>query len=184
MNGDSHANESHPHEAVRQQFDAALTMLRRAIEDCPLALWERPSERMGYWFLAYHALFFVDHDLHPADIPFESPWFDRHEYHVRFVEPPFEDPYSQADLLAYLDQCWTRAAEVLETLGRGESLDSLGTRRLEISPLEVVLYELRHVQHHTAQLNTLLRAEGVEPHAWVRRGDPSDPEQDGRRRSP
>lgn len=158
-------------EMVWSQFGASVTMLRRAIELCPTPLWERPSDAMGYWYLAYHTLFFVDHDLHDADASFESPWFDRFEYELKELPPPYEKAYSKEDLLAYLDQCLTKARQVLSSLGRGESPDLRGGRRVGLRPLEVMLYTLRHVQHHTAQMNALLRSEGVEPPRWVRQFD-------------
>lgn len=169
-------NGSDPHEAVWRQFGGALTMLRQSIEACPAELWERPAARMGYWYIGYHALFFVDHDLHPSAVEFTSPWFDEHEYELTDVPPPFENPYSKADILAYLDRCLSKVGEVLEALGRGGSPDLRGGRRLRIPAFEVVLYELRHVQHHAAQMNALLRAEGAEPPRWVRRIEGSGPE--------
>jgi uncharacterized damage-inducible protein DinB len=33
--------------------------------------------------------------------------------------------------------------------------------------VELLLYNLRHVQHHTAQLNLLIRQAGGEPAPWV-----------------
>jgi hypothetical protein len=158
-------------EMVWCQFGASVTMLRRAIELCPTSLWERPSDGMPYWYLAYHTLFFVDHDLHAANATFESPGFDRFEYEVKEVPPPYEVAYSKEDLLAYLDQCLTKARRVLSSLSRGESIDLRGGWRLDLRPLEVVLYGLRHVQHHAAQMNALLRGEGVEPPRWVRQLD-------------
>lgn len=85
-------------------------------------------------------------------------------------------PHSREDLLAYLDQCLTKVGQVLRSLAHGESIHLRGSIRLEMSALEVVLYELRHVQHHAAQLNALLRIEGAEPPRWVRRleGPPLD----------
>ncbi len=85
--------------------------------------------------------------------------------------PPYEHPYSREDLLAYLDRCLAKARDVLRSLGRGESVQVRGSVRLNAQALEVVLYQIRHVQHHAAQLNALLRSEGVEPPRWVRRLD-------------
>ena len=44
-----------------------------------------------------------------------------------------------------------------------------GCERLEADALEVVLYHLRHVQHHAAQLNLLLRQSVEDAPLWVRR---------------
>ena len=158
-------------EMVWRQLGASVTMLRRAIEVCPTALWEKRSDGMGYWYLAYHTLFFIDHDMHPAAATFTSPWFDEFEYELKELPPPYEDAYSKDDVLAYLDQCLTKASQVLSSLSNGASLDLRGGRRLGMQPLEVVLYGLRHVQHHAAQMNVLLRSEGVKPPGWVRQLD-------------
>ena len=146
-------------------------MLRSAIERCPPELWERPSDRMGYWYLAYHTLFFVDHDLHPAAEPFESAPFDTFQYELKEVAPPFEHPYSREDILGYLDHGLWKVKAVLSSMARGETAQVRGSDRLGMGALEVVLYQLRHVQHHTAQLNAVLRSEGVEPPGWVRQMD-------------
>jgi hypothetical protein len=46
---------------------ASLDMLENAIIVCPDELWERPSTQMGFWYMAYHALWFLHHDLTLAD---------------------------------------------------------------------------------------------------------------------
>ncbi len=164
-------SESEVYESVWRQFGGAVEMLRRAIEACPDELWERHAETMGYWFLAYHTLFFVGFDLHPADEPYSSPPFDRFEYELQRVPPPYGVPYAKGDLLAYLEQTLQRVRTVVSGLRGGDSVEVRGSGRLGIPALEVVLYELRHVQHHAAQLNAWLRREGVEPPGWVRRGE-------------
>jgi uncharacterized damage-inducible protein DinB len=45
--------------------------------------------------------------------------------------------------------------------------------RAEGTFLELSLYNMRHVQHHAAQLNLILRQTGIEPQRWVSRAIPS-----------
>jgi len=50
--------------------------------------------------------------------------------------------------------------------------DQLLTKRFisqfkDLSLFELLLYNMRHVQHHTAQLNMLLRQNSVVPPKWV-----------------
>ncbi|MEQ8330406.1 MAG: DinB family protein [Longimicrobiales bacterium] len=161
-------DELDPYESTWSQIGATLGMLEAAIARCPQSLWERPSPTMGFWYLAYHTLFYLDHDLHPAGTEFASPDFDVFEYEVSGATPPYESPYTKADLLLYLERCSERTESVLQTLSRGRTAPVRGAARLKLSTFEIVLYELRHVQHHTAQLNSLLRAEGIEPPEWVR----------------
>ena len=37
------------------QYRAALAMIQAAIEGCPQALWDNPSDRNRFWHVAYHA---------------------------------------------------------------------------------------------------------------------------------
>ena len=53
---------------IWRQFGAAIDMLENAIRACPDELWSDPSKRpawvsrdvVGFWYLAYHTLFFLD----------------------------------------------------------------------------------------------------------------------------
>ena len=58
-------------------------MLERAMDACPPELWSRPASQMGFWYLAYHSLFFLDYDFSPAAEVFCSAAFDVHEYELR-----------------------------------------------------------------------------------------------------
>jgi len=146
-------------------------MLTGAVEMCPDTLWDRPAKGMGFWYQVYHVLFFVDFDLHDASEEFRSPDFDIHEYELKERHPPFESAYSKHVLLDYAGRCGDRVREVLLAVRDGGAVRILGTRRLGLPGLEVVFYEMRHVQHHAAQLNLQLRQEGITPPDWRRRGD-------------
>ncbi len=158
-----------PTALIWRQLGGAVDMLGRAMEACPDDLWARDLDELAFWFQAYHALFYLDHDLHDAGTPFASAPFDVHEYEARVVPPPFAEAYAKADLLAYRARAAEQARAVLADIGAGRDLRLLGCDRLEAEPLEVVLIQLRHVQHHASQLNAMLRREGVEPPRWVRR---------------
>ena len=51
-----------------KQFGAAIDMLDNALVACPDALWRQPvwhdpsvpSQRVEFWYVAYHALFWLD----------------------------------------------------------------------------------------------------------------------------
>jgi uncharacterized damage-inducible protein DinB len=81
--------------------------------------------------------------------------------------------YSRDQLLAFLEHGRARARERIEVLSETEAAASCGFPRREMSWLELLLYNLRHVQHHTAQLNLLLRQRTDSAPGWVGRGRPS-----------
>jgi hypothetical protein len=159
-------------EAVRQivwqQLGAAFEMLENAVPACPDELWRRPSAGMGYWYLAYHTLFILDHDLTPANVEFVSPAFDVHEYEMTNAAPPYEHPYTADEILDYLRSCRRKCMETVAALRNGDR-SLLGCERIDADVMEVLLYHLRHIQHHAAQLNARLsEATGSAPH-WVRK---------------
>ena len=99
---------------------------------------------------------------------FEPPGFDVHRYEFDQLPPPYEHPYSTSELLAYLEACRAKCRVTIEDL-RHDERDLLGCERLGSVGFEVVLYHIRHVQHHAAQLNQLLRQTVQDAPLWVKR---------------
>jgi len=147
---------------------ASLDMMEAAITACPQELWERPSSEMGFWYMAYHALWFLHHDLTPVDQEFTSPAFDIHNYELEVKAPPYEHAYSKSDVGNYLEQARVLYKSAIEELG-GDSQRLRGCRRIKGNATEVVIDQIRHIQHHTAQLNLLLRQSTNSAPGWIRR---------------
>jgi hypothetical protein len=155
-------------EVLWRQLAAALKMLENAVEACPDELWGRPSQQMGFWYLAYHTVFILDWDLSAANVTFVLPAFDVHQYEWRNQEPPYEHPYSKKDIADYIGVCRDRLRTLVTSLVAGErSLN--GCRRIDADADELVVYHIRHVQHHAAQLNLLLRQNVDAAPRWVRK---------------
>jgi hypothetical protein len=126
--------------------------------------WHQP------WYLAFHTLFWLDLYLSESALDYVPP-------------PPFtrgaleegvypERPYLKQELLACLQGCRKALAARLSTISTDE-----GMRRRchlpwgEMEAGELLLYNLRHVQHHAGQLNLMIRQAGGEPPSWVMRAD-------------
>jgi hypothetical protein len=148
---------------------ASLDMLENAITVCPDELWERSTTQMGFWYMAYHALWFLDHDLTPADQEFTPPAFDVYNYELEIKEPPYEHPYSKSDVRRYLEHNRQACRAAIEGLDGGDSQRLRGCRRIQGNTIEVIVDQIRHIQHHTAQLNLLLRQTTDSAPVWVRR---------------
>jgi uncharacterized damage-inducible protein DinB len=81
--------------------------------------------------------------------------------------------YSKNELLDYLQASREKSHQLIS----GLTEEKLTTRwinesgTMNYSVIEILLYNMRHVQHHAAQLNLLLRQEINNVPDWVRRAN-------------
>lgn len=149
---------------IGRQFGAAIDMLENAIRACPEEVWCEPSvppawkdrDVVGFWYVAYHTLFFLDFYLSDPAHPFQPPQpFTLDELDPAGLLP--ERPFTKAELQAYVDHCRTRFDNMLATLTNEKAHEPYAFGSLQCTTAEALLYQMRHVQHHAAQLNLLLR---------------------------
>lgn len=152
-----------------QQFGGAIDMLANAITACPEPLWGDRSRRPEYWAMAFHALFWLDLYLSPSAEGFHPPEpFGLEELDPAGVLPP--RVYTQAELLAYLAHGREKCRAAVAAMTPEESnLPFGGFEGFDLRRGELMLYNLRHVQHHAAQLDLLLRQAVDDAPRWVRR---------------
>lgn len=160
---------------LRSQYHAAMAMLRDAIVKCPDDLWHSPPGPAPCWGVAYHALFFA-HAYVSQDQASFRPW-DHHQPDVQnpdgiagpadpaSAQPLLPTPYTKQQLLDYWALCDARIDAELDAmdLSRTES----GFWRYPIPKLEHQLVNLRHIQHHAAQLAARIRAHADVGIDWV-----------------
>jgi hypothetical protein len=162
-------------DTFKRQYRAGLVMLLDATERCPDRLWDDATPTNAFWQIAYHTLFFTHFYLAPREAAFR-PWAG-HQGDVQHADgiagppapgdtrPLLPTPYSKDDVAAYVahvDAILDEAVDALDLL----SPDS-GFWWYRIPKLEHQLVNLRHLQHHAAQLADRVRAatgSGVE---WV-----------------
>jgi hypothetical protein len=157
-------------EALARQFGAAIDMLENAIHACPDPLWSAGPPWQQFWYLASHTLFWLDYYLADAPEAFRprAP-FGLEEMDPAGVLPP--RAFTRAELLGYLAHARARCRAVMAALDDESAARPCGFPRRDGSVFELHLYNLRHVQHHAAQLQLLLRQGGAEPPRWVSRSD-------------
>jgi len=156
-----------------RQFGAAIDMLENGVAACPEELWGEPmlserSERPDlsqFWYVTYHTLFWLDLYLDGAVEGFAPPApFALTELDPAGLLP--ERQYSRPELLGYVEHCREKIESLTET--GAERQRKLGRRELPYA--ELLLYTMRHVQEHAAQLSLFLGQRiALEP-GWVARG--------------
>lgn len=156
-------------DVIEPQFAAALEMLENAMRACPEALWSDRSRTPEFWYVAYHTLFWLDLYLFGSFEDFAPPPpFGLEEMDPAGVMPP--RAYNRDELLSYLEHDRGRLRAAMLALTDERASAHCGIERFPFNGAELHLYTLRHVQHHAAQLNLLLRQATDSAPRWVRRG--------------
>ena len=148
---------------VCSQFDAALSMLKQAVERCPDALWDAPEDRNRFWQVAYHSLFFTHLYLQKSAADFRV--WSKHRANSESIEPG--PAYTQTEVLEYLHFCRQQVAE------RTADLDPeapSGFDWCRFSKLELQFYNLRHLSQHTGELLERLGARAEMGVDWIMAG--------------
>ena len=144
------------------QYEATLSMLGNAIARCPDQHWSEPVGGYPFWHSAYHCLFFVDLYLSPSESAFEPQAFHRSDYQFFGAnadgDPVVADiPYERDELLGYVRHCRDKA-KAIAAIETEESLaGACGFWWYSIPRAEFHLNNIRHAQHHAAQLSLHLR---------------------------
>lgn len=158
-------------ESLWKQFGASIDMLENAIRLWPEEYWDSKKK---FFYNAYHCLIFLDYYLTIPAQKLSSPlsFSETDNTPKEGIDDLVPDRvYSKKELLDYLEA----SREKCHKLIGGLSQEKLEERWIDVSGnknfsvFEILLYNMRHVQHHAAQLNMLLRKEINEAPRWVRR---------------
>lgn len=150
-------------ESLWKQFGASIEMLENTILLCPDELWDTKNQ---FWYKAYHCVFWLDYYLTQEPSGFAPP--------ENFSLSEFDDVlpervYTKGEVLSYLQACRQKCRKLISDL-----TDELAEKRwvdehVNYSIFEILLNNMRHTQHHAAQLNLILRQEINNSHPWVAR---------------
>jgi hypothetical protein len=151
---------------IWQQYGAAVDMLENAITSCPDTIWGDRSRNPEFWYITYHTLFFLDFYLSDSEDGFAPPTpFTLSELDPSGILP--DRVYSKAELLTYLEHGRNKCKKSINALTDESVHQRCGFTRPDISVVELLLYNMRHVQHHAAQLYLILRLTTDSAPHWV-----------------
>lgn len=150
-------------ESIWKQFGGTIDMLENAMQLCPPNNW---NNKNLFWYKAYHCIFYLDYylDLDPDNFHPPAP-FTLSEFSEDLVLP--ERVYSKEELLNYLQYCRTKCHILIKNITSESAKKRWINPYKNYSLLEILMYNMRHVQHHAAQLNLLLRLEIDNAPNWV-----------------
>jgi uncharacterized damage-inducible protein DinB len=165
--------------ALWQQFGATIDMLENALLACPTSLWQErlwndapghplpswfPPEFAEFWHIAYHTLFWLD--LYLSGNP-EEDFTPPAPFIWTEIDPAVspERPYTKEELHTYLVAMRWKCRRTIDELTDEKAhqpVEYPWTQGKTVSFLELLLYTMRHVQEHAAQLNLFLGQHMIE----------------------
>jgi hypothetical protein len=160
-------------EIIWHQFGATIDTLDDVVRACPedlwyARLWDNPSERPEYsqiWYRVYHTLFWLDLYLFGAEEGFVPP------APFALIEMEEDDvperAYTKDEMLAYLQHGRRRCKETIEALTDETALRIHRFPWGEITFVELLLYNMRHVQDHASHVSLLLGQNAVPVRDWI-----------------
>jgi hypothetical protein len=152
---------------IIDQYGAAWEMLKQAIIKCPPARWDDPQGRKQFWLVAYHAIFYT-HLYLSDNLGTFKPW-EKYRQGIHRLGPAPEraevgEPFSPEEMLEFLELCRKTVTERVPSF----DLDAeSGFDWLPFNKLELQLYNIRHLQHHSAELIEWLGANAGIDVDWV-----------------
>lgn len=165
---------------LTSQYSAALTTLKNCIEQCPDEAWNQRVCNHVFSQAAFHALFWTDLYLGPNQDAISDQ--DFHRKHVELFrgyeqlhKKKPETQYTREFILTYFEHCVGKMREVIRKATEAHLQSGSGFGWIKGTVAEVHVYNIRHIQHHAAQLSLRLRLDGHAEIAWERGEWPSTP---------
>lgn len=159
--------------SIWSQFGAAVDFLDDSIRACPDNLWttqlwptpDAPHAFSQFWYVAYHTLFWLDCYLTGTEEGFLPPsqflLIEQYQW-----GPMPERIYGKEELLEYLDVCRQRCKTTIDALTDERAREMCYFGWGECTFLELLLYTMRHVQGHAAEMSLLLGNRVGPQNAW------------------
>lgn len=137
------------------QYAASFDMFRDAVEKTSDEDWNSKDYKTQTWQIAFHSLFFTYLYLHKKHADFKplEGFIEGAEIYDSFKDAP-EPLYSRSQIIDYISQCENFAKEILP---QSDLNAASGFSWYETSKLEHQIINIRHIQHHTAQIADRLR---------------------------
>jgi hypothetical protein len=161
--------------ALLRQYLAALATLQQCIDMADDETWAAPHPDTAVNQVVFHTLFFADLYLNHGESGFRDQ--PLHRQNAAFFQDyeELEDRapknfYDREACIRYLEYCRSKASSTLN----GETADVLmgdcGFPFRQMTRVELHVYNIRHIQHHAAQLGLRNQLRGGEPLRWISKG--------------
>ena len=160
---------------IANQYEAAFCTLQTCMDMCPDSAWNTRVCSYPFCQVSFHTVFFADYYLEPDEESFREQPFHREnkDFFADYEQLEDREPisvYERAPINAYLQHCREKASRVIAAETADTLIAPTGFQRREFSRAELYVYNIRHIQHHSAQMSLRLRIDAAMNVPWVGSG--------------
>ena len=160
---------------LTNQLEASLCTLHACVERCPDALWHAQVARYPFCQTAFHTLFFTDVYLgqDPEELQHQPYHLVNQALFADYEQMQDREPvtlYEREQIRSYLQFCRAKAVATIDRETAETLSEACRFPRRNCSRVELHVYNIRHIQHHAAQLILRLRQETNVDIPWMGHG--------------
>ncbi|MCX6121258.1 MAG: hypothetical protein NTX44_06525 [Ignavibacteriales bacterium] len=156
-----------------RQIGAAFKMLEHVIDNANDTTWTAKISNVPFWQICYHVLWFTDFYFHADEATFRPQSFDMkgiHNYSVYPDSQMIEDqkhPISKSNMKAYCTYVRQKANQFIQNINVTYFTTPSPFEWHGFPKIDLVDYNLRHLQHHVGQLDIVTRREQNIGNPWI-----------------
>ena len=160
---------------IRQQYEASLCTLNACIVRCPDSAWDMRIGIYSFNQVVFHTLFYADFYLEANDRSIRQQRFhrDHPDFFADYEQLEDREPvgvYDRPSLQNYMEHCRQKVQPVIASESQSSLTAKADFARRDFSRAELHVYNIRHIQHHAAQLILRLRIDAKQDIPWFHSG--------------
>ena len=160
---------------IKSQFLAALNTLNQSIENCDDATWQAEHIDLKVNQVVFHTLYFTDLYLHQGLDGFKAQPFhlkspDLFQNYEEDLDQLQTNFYAKPKCIEYIEFCHQKTHTMIDAETERTLYGASGFHWPPFTRAELHIYNIRHIQHHAAQLGIRHQLLGGQPLKWVRNG--------------
>lgn len=151
---------------LRRQFQPTVEMLSAQLEACPDSLWN--DREFAFWKQMFHSITGIKFWFRQGEEAFALPDFGREI--VDDFDRDNGNYITKQEMAAYFEELINKAERFFDSY-HDEKLSEPADVYDQMAVADVILGQIRHIQHHVGICNQILRQNGVDPVKWTGYGE-------------
>jgi uncharacterized damage-inducible protein DinB len=157
--------------AIKDQMLASLCTLNQCIENCPNKEWNESHKDAPFSQVLFHTLFYLDYYLSLNENEFKEQDFHKANKNMfrDYEELDYkkaENIYTKEEIVIYMNFCHGKIDIIFEDIG--DTQLEIKTNHNNMILGEILMYTIRHTQHHAAQLGLRIQQITSQELKWIK----------------